>query len=129
MKTMNFLNKCLKKKYVSVSCNTHKQKQLILSNLNELYTNFKSKYVSTSIGFLKFCGSSGTHSVCTCTYHQNMKLLLAPLNVTYQELFHFTVCNLNKRNIWFIDAQTALSQTHYCKIFCFILLEILIMMM
>ena len=89
---MTFLKKCLEKKdYVSVSSNTHKQKRLILSNLNELYANFKSKYVSTSIGFPKCCklrpkwcvfvGSSGIHLVCVvCTYHQNMKLLLGPLN-------------------------------------------------
>ena len=74
-----------KKDYVSVSRNTHKQKRLILSNLNELYANFKSKYVSISIGFSKFCelrpkwcvlvGSSATHSVYVCTYHQNMKFL------------------------------------------------------
>ena len=107
MKTINFFNKCLEKHYVSVSRNTHKQKRLILSNLNELYANFKSKYVSTSIGFSKFCelqpkwcvlaGSSGTHSVCVCTYHQNMKLLLAPLNVTYQELFPLIVCDINNK--------------------------------
>ena len=82
-----------KKDYVSVSCNNYKQKWLILSNLNELYANFKSKYVSTTIGLSKFCelqskwcvltGSSGTYSVCVCTYHQNIKLLLGPLNVTY----------------------------------------------
>ena len=58
-----------KKDYVSVSCNTHKQMYLILSNLNELCAN-----ISTSIGFSKFCelqpmwcvliGSSHTHSVC-----------------------------------------------------------------
>ena len=68
-----------KKDYVSVSCNSPKQKRLILSNLNELYANFKSKYASTSIGFSKFCelwpkwcvlaGSSGIHSVCVCIYH------------------------------------------------------------
>ena len=96
-----------KKDYVSVTHNTHKQKQLILSNLNELYANFKSKYVSTSIGFSKFCelqpkwcvlaGSSGTHSVCVCTYYQNMKLLLAPLNVTYQELFPLIVYDINTK--------------------------------
>ena len=73
-----------KKDYAGVSCNTHKQKRLILSNLNELYANFKSKCISTSTGFSQFCelqpkwcvlaGSSGTHSVCVCTYHQNMKL-------------------------------------------------------
>ena len=50
---MNFLDKCLgKKDYVSVSRKTHKQKRSILSNLNELCANFKSKYVST--GFSKF---------------------------------------------------------------------------
>ena len=40
-----------KKDYVSVSCNTHKQKQLFLSNLNELCANFKFEYVSTKIVF------------------------------------------------------------------------------
>ena len=75
MKMMTFLKKCLEKKdYVSVSSNTYKQKRLILSNLNELYANFKSKCVSTSIGFSKFyelcpkwcilARSSGTHSMC-----------------------------------------------------------------
>ena len=93
--------------YVSVSRNTHKQKRLILSNLNELYANFKSKYVSISIGFSNICelrpkwcvlaGSSGTHSVCVCTYHQNMTLLLAALNVTYQELFPLIVCDINNK--------------------------------
>ena len=28
-----------------------------------------------------------------CTYHQNMKLLLVPVNVAYQDLFPFTVCD------------------------------------
>ena len=96
-----------KQDYVSVSQNTLKQKRLILSNLNELYRNFKSKYFSSSIGFSKFCelwskwcvlaGSSVTCSVCVCTYHQIMKLLLAPLNVTYQELFLLIVCDVNNK--------------------------------
>ena len=95
-----------KKDYLSVSGNTHKQKRLILSNLNELYANFKSRYVGTSIGFSKcelrpkwcvLAGSSGTHSVCVSTYHQNTKLLLAPLNVTYQELFPLIVCDINNK--------------------------------
>ena len=96
-----------KKDYVSVSRNIHKQKRLILSNLNKFYANFKSKYVSTSIGLSKFyelrpkwrvlAGSSGTHSVCVCTYHQNMKLLLASLNVTYQGPFTLVVCDINNK--------------------------------
>ena len=95
------------KKDVSVSRNTHKQKRSIISNLNELYANFKSKYIGTSIGFSKSCelqpkwcvlaGSSATHSVCVCTYHQNMKSLLAPLNVSYQELFSLIVCDINNK--------------------------------
>ena len=75
--------------------------------MNEFFTSFKSKYVSTSIGFSEFCelqpkwcglaGSSATHSVCVCAYHQNMKLLLAPINVTYQKLFPLIVCGINNK--------------------------------
>ena len=35
--------------------------------------------------------------MCICTYQQNMRLLLAPLNVTYQELFHLIVCEINNK--------------------------------
>ena len=69
--------------------------------------NFKSKYVSTSISFSKFCelqqkwcvlaGSSATHSVCLGTHHQNMKSLLSSSNVTYQELIPLTVCDINNK--------------------------------
>ena len=55
----------------------HIQKRLILSNLRELYQNFKEKHPAASIGFSKFAelrpkhcilaGASGTHSVCL--YH------------------------------------------------------------
>ena len=39
-----------------------------------------------------------------------MKLLLAPLNVTYQELFPLTVYDINnKKCMVYVDAQTALS--------------------
>ena len=96
-----------KKDYVSISRNNHRQKRLILSNLKELYANFKTRHSHIQVGFSKFCelrpkwcvlaGSSGTHSVCVCTYHQNMKLLLAPLNISYEELFPFIVCDQNNR--------------------------------
>lgn len=62
------------------------QKKLVLCNLKELYQNFKAKYDKVPIGFSKFAalrhahcilaGSSGTHVVCVCTIHQNVKLLL-----------------------------------------------------
>jgi len=62
------------------------QKRLILSNLNEIYQQFKVKYHGKKIGFSKFCelrpsncivaGANGTHSVCVCLIHQNVKLMM-----------------------------------------------------
>ena len=57
------------------------------------------------IGFSKFCtlcpkwcviaGSSGTHSVCVCTTHENTILLVDSLNweVTYKDLVNKVVCD------------------------------------
>lgn len=62
------------------------QKRLILSNLKEAYIIFKEKYPQMKVGFSKFAelrpkhcvlvGKSGTHSVCVCTTHQNIKLMI-----------------------------------------------------
>ena len=75
-----------KKDFISVKTDhgrIHVQKRLILSNLKELYQDFKNKYLTEHIGFSKFAelrpthcilaGGSGTHSVCVCTIHQNVK--------------------------------------------------------
>ena len=58
-----------------------KQKRLILCNLRELYLHFKVLKPDVKVGVSTFCslrpkwcilaGSSGTHSVCVCIYHQN----------------------------------------------------------
>ena len=87
-----------KKDCGSVSCNTHKQKRLILSNFNELYANFKSKYVSTSIVFQSSvnCGQSGVFLLYHLVLIQCV-FLLAPLNVTYQELISLIVCDINNK--------------------------------
>ena len=63
----------------------HVQKRLVLSNLKEVYRSFKDAFPSKKIGFSKFAelrpphcvlaGASGTHSVCVCTIHQNVKLM------------------------------------------------------
>lgn len=81
-----------KKDYVSMGKDTegrpiHVQKRLILGNLREIYSLFKSKFPNIKIGFSKFvelrpknciiAGASGTHSVCVCTAHQNMKLMFS----------------------------------------------------
>ena len=64
----------------------HIQKRLVLSNLKEVYQLFSEKYPIIRIGFSKFAelrpkesvfgGASGTHCVCVCTIHQNVKLMI-----------------------------------------------------
>ena len=84
-----------KKDFVSVKGEfgrVHVQKRLVLCNLKELYQDFKQKHPTERIGFSKFAefrpkhciiaGTSGTHSVCVCTIHQNVKLMLNGINVT-----------------------------------------------
>ena len=85
----------------------HIQKRLVLSNLKELYQNFKVKFPSLKIGFSKFAelrpkhcvlaGASGTHSVCVCTIHQNVKLMILELRLadlpSYKHALAKIMCN------------------------------------
>lgn len=84
------------KDYVSVKINDskiHVQKRLILCNLNELYSIFKTQNPDVKLGFSKFAqlrpkhcviaGSSGTHTVCVCVYHENLKLMLRKIKLEY----------------------------------------------
>lgn len=94
----------------------HVQKRLILGNLREVYSLFKSKFSNLKIGFSKFAelrpknciiaGVSGTHCVCVCTAHQNIKLMIAGGNLhkitlpgsdnplkTYKECIAKIMCN------------------------------------
>ncbi|MES9880157.1 MAG: hypothetical protein ABW185_04670 [Sedimenticola sp.] len=87
----------------------HKQKRLLLLNLNELYESYKAKYPHDKIGLSKFCtlrpqhcitvGCRGTHSVCVCTIHQNVKLMISALPsetaVTYHDLMAKLVCSVD----------------------------------
>ena len=98
-----------KKDYVSIKRNVHCQKRLLLLNLNELFAAFKEKFPSNKIGFSKFCSlrpkwcvttdSSGTHSVCVCTYHQNAKLLVNAIkwDCTYKDLMKLIVCDVENQ--------------------------------
>lgn len=77
------------KDYVSVrdaaGQRKHAQKRLVLCNLKEAFESFKLSYPEHKIGFSKFAelrpkecvlaGASGTHAVCVCTIHQNIKLM------------------------------------------------------
>ena len=80
-------------------------KRLVLCNLKEAYKIFKDKFHELKIGFSKFAelrpkhcilaGHSGTHSVCVCTTHQNVKLMIenAKLGVlTSGELASYKHC-------------------------------------
>ena len=90
-----------------------RQKRLILMNLNEAYQLFKEKYTDVKIGISKFCelrpkecitvGASGSHSVCVCTSHQNVKLMLSSFPVkedgnslTYRDLLEKLVCSIDQ---------------------------------
>ena len=70
------------KEYIIKNFSTFKS----LCNVQELYTAFKEKHPNINIGFSKFCalrpkwcvlaGSKMTHSVCVCSAHQNVVLLV-----------------------------------------------------
>lgn len=63
-----------------------KQKRLVLANLSEIYRAFQEKFPDVKVSFSKFAEfrprecvlalSSGTHTVCVCTTHQNFKLMV-----------------------------------------------------
>ena len=85
----------------------HQQKMLILRILEELFKAFKKQNPTIAMWFSKFsslkpkwciiAGSSGTHVACVCTIHQNIKLLLAPMNIKYKDLMKF-VCDTSRRD-------------------------------
>jgi hypothetical protein len=88
----------------------HRQKRLILMNLNELYENYRMKYPEDKVGLSKFCmlrpqecvtvGCRGTHSVCVCTIHQNVKLMVSVLPGgagDYHDLMKCLVCSTDEK--------------------------------
>ena len=98
-----------KKDFVSMGKKVHMQKRLLLCDLKELYSAFKKHYPNINIGFSKFCslrpkwcilvGRSGTHSVCVCTIHQNVTLMLnaIKLDKDYHELMSMLVCDRDSK--------------------------------
>ena len=74
-------------------------------NLEELYTAFKEKHPNVNIGFSKFCalrpkwcvldGLKMNHSVCVCSAHQNVMLLVDAMDgdLTYKDLIKKIVYN------------------------------------
>lgn len=86
----------------------HVQKKLILCNLKELYELFKTEYSDYQLGFSTFAslrpkhcvlaGSSGTHTICVCAIHQNIKLMILGkyhFFIFYFVDLHFLTLNIN----------------------------------
>ena len=107
-----------KKYFISVrgeEGRVHIQKRLVLTNLKEVYLLFKERFPTEKIGFSKFAelrpkhcilaGASGTHSVCVCAIHQNVKLLMRDARIcdltaddnvpltTYHTVLAHMMCN------------------------------------
>lgn len=61
------------------------QKKLVLGNLKDIFRKFRQENPDVKIGLSKFCsfrpshcilaGSGGTHIVCVCPIHENMRLM------------------------------------------------------
>ena len=73
------------------------QKRLILVTQYEAFLLFKEKYQEVKLGFSKFAearpknvvlpGAAGTHNVCVCTYHQNVKLMISNSQIACKNEF------------------------------------------
>ena len=106
MKMTTLVGRCLKRKTMLVWVREYINKKFAncksLYNLQEL---FKQKYPNVNIGFSKFwtlrpkrfvlAGSKMTHSVCVCSAHQNVVLLVDAMDwdLTYKDLIKKIVCN------------------------------------
>ncbi len=87
-----------------------KQKRLVLLGLKESYERWKEVNPSDTIGFSSFAslrpkwcvlpGSSGTHAVCVCKQHQNVKLMTAACKckTPYNDLIKMTVCSTDSED-------------------------------
>ena len=82
------------------------QKQLVLSNLRGVYHEFKERFPDRKIGFSKFvklrpkhcvlAGTSGTHSVCVYTIHDNVKLmsLVQEMHIPELPTYHYCLAKI-----------------------------------
>jgi hypothetical protein len=112
----------------------HKQKRLLLCNLKELYSHFKNPHPGVKVGFMKFAslhprncimaGTSGTHNVCVCTIHQNVKFMLEACKIsnlirssehhlsTDQHCLSNMICNPPQMNCFFCDCNESPGPTN-----------------
>ena len=115
-----------KKETVTVKIDDRKekrQKRLLLCDIKVLHMKFKEKYPTFPIGFSKFAelrpkwcvtaGTPGTHTVCVCIIHQNVKTMIDAINLgtltknlkiplnDYKDCMHFVLCK-NRRTACYL---------------------------
>ena len=95
-----------KKDSVSIGGNNHCVNKLLLCNLKELYATYRSIHPEDKIGFLKFAilrpkwcilvGPKGSHPVCVCAIHQNLKLMCSAVGLekSYHTLIESSELNV-----------------------------------
>ena len=69
-----------------------------------MYSEFKSQFPNYKVGFSKFAelrpkhcvlaGASGTHSVCVCTIHQNVKLMVLAVELRELPTYHHYIAKI-----------------------------------
>ena len=113
------VDRCLRSKVVKQHINKNFANCKSLCNLEELYIAFKEKHPNVNIGFPKFCalklkwcvlaGPKMTHSVCICSAHQNIVLLVDAMDwdLTYKDLILLTLSS------WSISIKTYLRSLLY----------------
>lgn len=89
---------------------TKMQKRLLLIDLRELHTLYKNSHPKNQVSFSVFCklrpkhvilpGTSGTHVVCVCTIHQNVKLMLDAIS---DQISKYDRVNPKKKYQYFIS--------------------------
>ncbi|XP_044597961.1 uncharacterized protein LOC123274419 [Cotesia glomerata] len=110
-----------KKKVEVVPIQENWCKKMLLYTLRDLYSNFiedHSEYDSlpkfSFFASLKpeecvFAGDPGTHEICVCSEHENVKLKISALktDLKYRDLFTVAVCNVD-------NADCMLHRCHKC---------------
>lgn len=104
-----------KKEYVSLVVDERKifvQKKLLLYTVHDLYLKFKNEYTGDEklpsfsyFASLKpieciHAGDPGSHTICVCAEHQNIKLKLYALSrkINYRDILEGAVCNFDNED-------------------------------
>ena len=77
---------------------------LSLSSLREVHHEFKERFPDCKVGFSIFAelrpkhcvlaGANGTHSVCVCTVHQNVKLMSFEMQIPELPTYHHCLAKI-----------------------------------